>query len=742
MEHRLILGGEWCLPFARSCIAKLKRSGLPYASQQFEVDGVSVKVRITPGHEYIRLEGGAGILAMDSGVVDLINVGVNSKDRFSAGVLYPTSATGAYASQFTKVADGGRKNPGKSASGQLLGEVTVSEPYPTGKLLDVARSFRPAQRETPEGSGVWVDAKDDANVWAKKFAANSCPPSMFTGKCRLYVQAMYGKPLYGSNTAKTEDADLPMFDGGTRPGLSVLSYDKTATVSLWTSSGLYLDVTSGRHFLINPSGNSVAIYPLVSSKAGEDLRKYITPGTTEYASLGEEDRERAEAHILAYSKPDDKKMVTVGSVGNGAVDTWSMGYGWHWNWSGTIATLTNFGVVVDETYGKAGTVGATIYYESNRYSLAVNISVAENNTFNATARVTPDEVKVKWYVQRGYACIAEPEWGPKALTKSTERYNRSWFDCNAPFYSFYKRDVLQVARVKVKFSQTVPPATRVMSPPGFDQPVGVNGLRYNTFDAEGGSSVTDVPSTYQLDVAFSVGGETATYTALDSVRAEVIHGAKTMGGLSYGFAHLPDGPDYKYTVPYGPQRADGGFAQTVVSDRVFYGCGSAWSIPQTLIYSGVNRIGAIVALVPLYDAESIFLFSHQREFKVETAHITQDLAGQGGYRGGTRYAGGEVLWYGRSSASFATGGTDPVNHPLRNTSTVVERAVLVSNAGSSPARKDLLALALADYGDDSVPIGATVFASAGSDPAVISGLLVNPVNTQRTGELNAFVGWA
>ncbi len=60
MEHRLITGGEYLYPLARSLVAKLKKLGLPYASQKFEVDGVSIQVRIEPGHEYIRIEGGAG----------------------------------------------------------------------------------------------------------------------------------------------------------------------------------------------------------------------------------------------------------------------------------------------------------------------------------------------------------------------------------------------------------------------------------------------------------------------------------------------------------------------------------------------------------------------------------------------------------------------------------------------------------------------------------------------------------
>lgn len=56
MEHKLILGGEQYLPFARSRIKALRATGLLYASQQFEVDGVSIKVRIAGEHDYISLD--------------------------------------------------------------------------------------------------------------------------------------------------------------------------------------------------------------------------------------------------------------------------------------------------------------------------------------------------------------------------------------------------------------------------------------------------------------------------------------------------------------------------------------------------------------------------------------------------------------------------------------------------------------------------------------------------------------
>ena len=67
MEHKLITGGEEYLPFARSRIKALRATGLAYASQQFDIDGTSVKVRITPGQEYIALDGGLVLLGTIEG---------------------------------------------------------------------------------------------------------------------------------------------------------------------------------------------------------------------------------------------------------------------------------------------------------------------------------------------------------------------------------------------------------------------------------------------------------------------------------------------------------------------------------------------------------------------------------------------------------------------------------------------------------------------------------------------------
>lgn len=56
MEHRTILGGGRFLPFARSRITALRAIGVQAASQKFEIDGTSIKVRIVGEHEFIHIE--------------------------------------------------------------------------------------------------------------------------------------------------------------------------------------------------------------------------------------------------------------------------------------------------------------------------------------------------------------------------------------------------------------------------------------------------------------------------------------------------------------------------------------------------------------------------------------------------------------------------------------------------------------------------------------------------------------
>ena len=57
MEHRIILGGAQYLPFARKEVVSMRATGLEYASRAYEINGVSISIKIAGQESYIRLKG-------------------------------------------------------------------------------------------------------------------------------------------------------------------------------------------------------------------------------------------------------------------------------------------------------------------------------------------------------------------------------------------------------------------------------------------------------------------------------------------------------------------------------------------------------------------------------------------------------------------------------------------------------------------------------------------------------------
>ncbi len=758
MEHRLVTGGYEFLPFARSCVVKLKKLGLPYADQSFEIGGVSIKVRIEPGHEYIRIDGGSLPIAMDSGVVDLINVGAFVEARFYPGILYPSTQVADYKVNFTKPVNGGKTNPSGGIAGQFLGYLEVSSARVRGTVFDKAYSFYPKNKllSAPGDPAIWGADPEDAAVWAKKYMVNKCPVSMFTGKCRLYAQAIYGKPLYkrnalnpdGSETGETVgDPDIPIAqDGGSGPYLTLFGYAKPGeqspgTIDIWTSSGVYLHPATGCHFLMNPSGTLLRVYPLVSSEAGEVLRTLIRTS----GGLNDADKERCEAYILAYSRPDMSKVQTISGVFPTGFNFWSLGYGLHWNWSGTKATITTFEV---ETFGVS--MDTTILNKSSRYELNVNIPVSLDKSFTASASLTTVESNVYWYVLRGYACIAEPEWSYGGMEKSTNKFNRENYPCDAPFYSFYKRDELQVARVKVTKGALGDPYREVSDSlfGSTDLTTVVGGV---TVGDLGGWSRETHPMSTLWSVSFSCGSTTVSWDIKTQTIGYQEISAKAFGDDNTtpswpGWQVLPipgspggDGFYPPYYAPVGYPNQYSVWATTPLTGEVFTGIYRSVTYSRSSVTNSYNSLGYISAVAPRYDAEAMFLYQRQ---EVSENFDTPTVTNYGGYGFNSIVrAGGDIIQYTVGSPATLSSPVLSVIPPVLNTVvTITETASLVCSSGTVPANKDLLKLGLEDYGEDVYPGSVTVFSSASTN-VVVSGYINTPVGTDRTGELLGMVGW-
>jgi len=444
MEHRLITGGEEYLPFARSCVAKLKKLGLPYADQSFEVNGASIKVRIQPGHEYIRIEGG-GSMELDHGVFDLKSQLGNSTQWYDPAEYVTTPSVDRYNEPFVYTEAGVRKNPADGSNGQSSGLITVRQNGIKGAIYDdrIGASHMPELIEDKsKDPPVRVFSQHDDALRAKKYMSFRCPPSVFTGRCRLYVQALYGAPLYRGNNG-TPLVFFSMIEGMSQPPRLVIAGKNIGDepVTITTSTGLYKDPTNGEHWLIDPTEHGVWAYPLASSATGEGLRKLTLPA----AGLPETDMDRIEAYILSVSRPETSRKIQISAQ---ALDYRSMGYGWHWNWSGTQATIT-INVDVRQLEGNQNPIGGMYPYcmESTRYSIAVEPNRDDGETSTSWTFVfTVMEGPSKWAVPRDGWTICAPAWNG-TLYKLTPKVT-NLVNCDAPFYSFFKKDDLQVCRFR------------------------------------------------------------------------------------------------------------------------------------------------------------------------------------------------------------------------------------------------------------------------------------------------------
>lgn len=463
------------LPFAEACIVKLKKLNIPYANQSFMVGGFSIRVRVEPGHEYIEIDGGGCGFPMESGIVSspFLNYGptLTHLTNYLPGVFHETSISTAYNAAFSHLsADGKYKtNPSSGSSGQFSGVLARGKDFKgTLPVSTYSKAFEPrlipkVVDGIPEldigGNPVMVYDTEDMNLWRKKSTVASCPASVFTGRCRLYVQAMYGAPLYEDKPNETVRfyASAPGKTSQYQPVLSVQSLHtkksepRPADVELTTSSGVYLDPTTGKHWLFSYEGDYWSVYPLIADVCGESARKFLRGSDT---TLSVEDKRHLETYILSTCRPDRLKVQTAAWGGTIPYGT-TMGYGWHWNYSGTRADIANNRIVAADESDH--TNNRVLIVESTHYSTVITKTVVhtENSEdFQQTWAATLSIVSgpSRWGVERSMFCIIAPngEFLEKQTPYKLNTYSpTNNFEGSGTFYVFYRGDDLQTCRVNV-----------------------------------------------------------------------------------------------------------------------------------------------------------------------------------------------------------------------------------------------------------------------------------------------------
>lgn len=484
MLHIVKCDNPALLPFAKNCISRIKAAGLGYGSQKFDTDMGAVRVEVRPEGDYIWIEGGGGALEMDSGLADIGGYIIPYAPAYLDGTLYETAYVTDYTASFAPTLPASRWRKSDAVSSQIVGLLThTSSRFKGNAPYDgmPARSFSAGHLKNEVTGEVTRNSMDDT-LALKKIVAALVSPSVFTGRCRLYVQALYGRPLYEKEKLDLEGNGLnadentyipglgPNVGNNIAPSLMLNPYANPGDtaiygkVELTTSSGVYFDKMTGTHWLLCvPAAMSsyVEIYPLRASAAAETLREYLKETST---ALNAKDKAHLEAFVLSRCLPDVAHRQTAGAITT--VGTWSMGFGWHWNWSGTIADT-----VVTIPFEQAVVLGEHFNaMESSHYRITMTHSRTSSGAIVGWG--CSFEILVssqQWALPRGAWCIAEPDWSNMLLNKATPDPTIMFAYPDTPFYAFYVGDELKLC----KASAVVVPApdpVRTSSPEGFAGP--------------------------------------------------------------------------------------------------------------------------------------------------------------------------------------------------------------------------------------------------------------------------------
>jgi len=613
MEHRLIEGGEQYLPLARSEIKRLRATGLPYATKRLVFPDATVRVQVLDDIDFIHITGGGATIPMDSGVVAVVSIGAANPATKSPGTLYETTYVQGYNAPFVlpNAEATVRLNPNTGNTGQFSGILKNTGQKFKGKVpIDVsfAKSF-----DAPTGEAL---ADWEATIADKKTTSVLCPASMFTGKCRLYVQALYGAHMVAG---KSTPFRLSGLSGA--PSLYVDNRTSSeAAVLVATGCGVYLDKQRGNHWLFSTNGTPVRGWPLKAPSAVEALRKHlitqVSETNTKLSTLSEEDRDHLEAYILSQCLPkgDGRSAFLKPGTTNSwysASNPYSMGYSWHWNWDGT-----NADAVVNTTIEQNATNYAM---QSLWHKATITQSGAESFEWSEVGD-EPDEIQT-WTVYRALWTIAEPNWGSYNLIKTTPKSSLV-SACDATFYVFYNRN--ELVKCSVQVSDAVAGAASVTY--SSDVTGGPSDNNCYTIGTKEGSRTQSSGHNAHTYARFYCGAKDTPElsTGKITIFPQVIEVKNKVFGI---WSYTGSGDPVFASRSFTESNDDGSNSHIVTLDCYVTDYSQTKAVTFDTSESGkrVEEFGIATVIVPLYDAEAVYLQASVDSITYVTTNVTYHL---------------------------------------------------------------------------------------------------------------------
>lgn len=602
--HILILGGDVnFLPFAKRKVRELAERVGPtgYGSAKYVVASTTIWVDARAGMQRITMDGSGGLF-MDSGAVDIQTVTLADPTIADTdGILYYNTAAQAQA-----------------VEKKLLGKITVPSlacnPPVSG---EASLSFKAKVKD-----GVRVEASTDKLV-SKKTCSKLAPPSQFTGKMRLFVQAKYGAPLADWNITINTDNEPP--------ALGITSKGQSYTIDPGRC-GIFTDDLM-RHWLVQIGMDGIeayagiTIFRLDATSDAAPLRALLLDTTRDA-----EQRDRIEAYILSTALPNYATKVQL----PGAMPTIesAMGYGWHFSWSGAS---------VDVVSHTSSAFGSGLQYLATHYRIAIAKSSAD--VWSATSSVVESAT---WGNSKWKTVIAYPLWSDDklAIFGSTLGLKQA---TDAPVYCFWRREAWEEKFEMIRFSYEAGSAgTRsewVSDPPYYwgmlpEHPgastappcatqgvsIGLEATRYDSITYPASATTTSFRSSTET---ISVSQRNSTSVGREGTEKSSFNAGNIASGPAAGYPVQSIYDGVPGTMPYVPtQPANFCAIGPAAGLGAFTGLtphGGTWTAFNSRVtwtqyeFSDVNTEDfASLMVIPFGDAEAVYLYGKKYRQVVNT----------------------------------------------------------------------------------------------------------------------------
>ncbi len=305
----------------------------PLSATFVPVEGIEIRVDTRPNRIAIKAGGG---LYLESGFLALGSTASCAEATFYPPILHFNSPIQNYVSASSTPLEGKAKVDAKNTA--------VDSPYAGEKLLDGYTS------KTSGGAELYplvydlcgnayaseTDKYGLQDMYAAKYAQRYVPASVYSGKLRLLVQAIYGSTRHDYYAVPISNGNAYICD---------LVFDEYRLIQNTPTAGL-LTTTNYDYYLVEVNHDAVTFRKLTLSATAKGWAKILK---THPNKANREFSSRVEAYILSTAKIDTEFVPVIKETGL-AITGVPMAYGFHFNWSGNQAKCVFHRSVGDGTY--------------------------------------------------------------------------------------------------------------------------------------------------------------------------------------------------------------------------------------------------------------------------------------------------------------------------------------------------------------------------------------------------------